>query len=191
MGLAIYLCAIERPFEALAEGRRAAELDPRSVRIRVGMVTILDCAKRYDEALVLVDTLRQIDPPLGGLEGQAAHLYMVKGMWPEALAALRNMGESGGQLGRVLAKAGHQAEARRMLAEFIARDRREHGQAWDIAQIYEGLDNYDSLFVWLDKAIDERCVDPRVLRDPQFDRLRADPRYERIRQRLIGAGLAR
>ena len=180
-------CLIGRPAEALAEVRRATELDPLSVESRVILVGTLDCNRLYDEALALVDTLRQVSPPLGGLSGQAAHIYMSKGMWPEAIAELGGKdAEPSGQLGAALAHAGYRGEARRMLAKLI-----EGGEAFDVALVYEALGDYDNAFVWLDKSLDERRFGFGILVDPLYGRLRADPRFERIRRRVNRSGFAR
>jgi tRNA A-37 threonylcarbamoyl transferase component Bud32/tetratricopeptide (TPR) repeat protein len=191
--LGYYYCATGRPADALSEARRAIELDPQSVEDRAELAGALYCSRHFDEALALVDTLRQVTPPLARLSGLAAHIYMSKGMWPEAIAELGGKDSTGpdGVLGDALAHAGYRAEARRMLDELIGSERREGGKAFEIALIYEGLGDYDNAFVWVDKSIDEHTFSLELMGEPVYDRLRADPRYDRIRQRLRLINVAR
>jgi hypothetical protein len=59
-----------------------------------------------------------------------------------------------------------------------------------VARVYEALGDYDNVFVWLDKSLDERTFRLGILGDPLYGRLRADPRFERIRRRVDRGGLA-
>jgi len=189
--LGYYYGVIERPAEALAEARRATALDPLSVENSAGLAGALYGSRHYDEALALVDKLRQVSPPLGRLGGLAASIYRSKGMWPEAIAELGGKGgEPDGLLGATLAQAGYRVEARRMLAKLIRLDRANGDRASDVALVYEGLGDYDNAFGWLDKAIAEHAVHLDIMWAPLYDHLRADPRFERIRQRLSGSGIA-
>ena len=88
-----------------------------------------------------------------------------------------------GLLGFTLAKAGERAEAKRVLADITARWRAGKMGAYDVATIYAGLGDYDQAFVWLEKSIGDRSIRPEIM-GPAFDALRADPRFNRIRQRL-------
>jgi len=77
-----------------------------------------------------------------------------------------------------------------MLAKLIRLDRANGDRASDVALVYEGLGDYDNAFGWLDKAIAEHAVHLDIMWAPLYDHLRADPRFERIRQRLSGSGIA-
>ena len=185
--LGYYYCWVSRPADAVTEARRAAELDPMSVENRATLVGALYCDGRYDAALALIDTLRQVQPPIGRLSGLAAAVYRSKGMWREAIAELGGKdGEPVGLLAATLADAGDRASATRILHKLIALDRQYPVSAFDVAVAYEGLGEYDSVFVWLDKAIDQHGFGFwDVMWAPRYARLRADPRFERIKQRLI------
>jgi hypothetical protein len=54
-----------------------------------------------------------------------------------------------------------------------------------LAQIYAFLGETEQAFAYLGKAYEDRTVRPAVLQfNPNFDRLRADPKYEALRRRL-------
>ena len=185
--LVYYYSWIERPAEALAEARRATELDPLSVENSAALAVALVFAGHYDEALALVDKLRQVRPPLGRLPWTAAHIYMSKGMWAESIAELGGKdADPDGLLASALAQAGYRTEARRMLAKLFSSD--EEAFAFEIAVAYEGLGDYDNAFAWLDKSIDNHTCAPWIMA-PLHAPLRADPRFERIRRRLNGGGV--
>jgi tetratricopeptide (TPR) repeat protein len=179
----------ERPDEAVAEARRATQLDPLSVENSAGLAGALVGDRRYDEALALIAKLREVRPPLSRLYDLTAHVDMAKGMWPEAIAEYGGKdAEASGFLGRALAMAGDRADARRMLRELIGDEQREGGLAFDVALVYEGLGDYDNAIAWLDKSIDEHSLILQIMLPP-YERLRADPRFERIRRRLNGGGV--
>jgi tetratricopeptide (TPR) repeat protein len=187
--LSSYYGWLERPAESLAEAQRESELDPLSVLAGIDLAGALYNSGRYEEALAEMDKLRDVDPPLARTGLVTGAICLSKGMMPEAIRNLRDWDEEGGWLGRALALAGRRAEARRMLAKKLAHYTMEEG-AEDIALMYEGLGDYDQTFVWLEKAIDDHSLGGYIMW-PTFAHLRADPRFERIRRRLNGSGIAR
>ncbi|HXD34136.1 MAG TPA: hypothetical protein VN643_23670 [Pyrinomonadaceae bacterium] len=62
------------------------------------------------------------------------------------------------------------------------------GSSHRLARLYTELGNKDAAFAWLDKCVAERNSLLIFLRtDPVFDRLRGDPRFQVLLQR-IGLG---
>ena len=176
----------ERPAESLAEARRANELDPLSVLTSIDLVCALYDNGRYDEALAQLDQLRDVDPPLARTLMYAGNIYLSKGMFTEAVRALQEWDAANAWTGRALALAGRRAEARRFLAEALVRAKGGEG-AFEVAILYEGLGDYDQAISWLEKSFDEHTYSGYIMW-PTFDRLRADPRFDRIRRRLRGSG---
>jgi tetratricopeptide (TPR) repeat protein len=176
----------ERFPEALAEARRERELDPLSVSASIGLAGALYANRRYDEALAELDELRDVDPPLARTLMLTGSIYLSKGMVAEGLEALRKWDPENPKYGHALAVTGQRAAARRMLEEALARYREGDGGTDGIAMLYEGLGDYDQAFIWLGKAIDEHELTVAIM-SPSFARLRADPRFDRIRARLNGA----
>jgi tRNA A-37 threonylcarbamoyl transferase component Bud32/tetratricopeptide (TPR) repeat protein len=179
----------ERPADALVEIRRANTADPLSVTSSIELASALYFNGQYDEALRQLDTLRRVRPPIRRLQLIEGSIYTVKKMWPEAIAVLRERQKAAGNdnlpsafLGRTLALAGERNAAKQILAALIASSHEGEG-AYGIAMVYEGLGDYDNAFVWLDKSIDDHSLWLNVM-SPSFAKLRADPRFDRIRQRL-------
>jgi tetratricopeptide (TPR) repeat protein len=113
----------------------------------------------------------------------------MKDMWAEAISTLRTIaGEEGPRarylLGYALARAGQREEAQRVLTELLAGRERGEVSPFDVALVYAGFGDFDQAFAWLDKAADEKKLDWETIKEPLFEDLHRDPRFERLRQRL-------
>jgi predicted Zn-dependent protease len=178
----------ERDSEALEEGHRAVELDPLSPSANAELAHAFLASDRCDEALAQLAKLRSLQPPLLRASSFTAQCYTRRQMWPEAIAELRRSVVKAGprveaQLGYVLARAGRKDEARRILADLVARSRRIDGGAFEVAIVHLGLGDKDAAFAWLDKSVDDRSLGFEWL--PSIvDELRPDPRFERLRRRI-------
>jgi tetratricopeptide (TPR) repeat protein len=177
---------IERPAESLAEAQREKELDPLSVLASIDLGGALYNAGRFDDALVELEKLRDVDPPLARTLLYVGNIYLSKGMMPEAVQTLLEWDDQNAFTGRALALAGRRVEARRIL-ETVANDAKTRGEAENVAILYEGLGDYDQAFAWLEKSFEDHSL-WYVIMWPTFAKLRADPRFERIRQRLNSGG---
>jgi TolB-like protein len=186
--LAYVLAWAGRPEEVLAEARRALETDPLNPYAQVEVAEALFANHRYDEALGQLDRVAAIQPPLQGFAFVAAHCYVKKQMWPQAIAALRPQAEAGdpqfiGFLGYVLARAGQRDEATRILADLLARREKTGVGAFQVAMVYAGLGDFDQAFAWLDKSVDDYSISSGIM-GPTYEDLHGDPRFERLRKRL-------
>jgi tetratricopeptide (TPR) repeat protein len=177
----------QRPAVALVVARRAVELDPLSPTANAEVADALLANDRCDEALVELEKLRSLDPPLNRAGVIAADCYGQKRMWPEAIAEIRRITVKGGPrsqafLGYVLGRGGRTEEARRILAEMLDRSRRANGGAFDVALVYLGLGDNDQAFTWLDKAVDDRSLGFEWMHTI-VNGLRRDPRFEKLGRR--------
>ena len=177
-----------QPEEALAEARRALELDPLSPNAHAEVAHVLFVNRRYDEALAQLESIAAIRPPLLMATALAGQCYAKKGMWIEAIAALRPQAETGepvhlALLGHTLARAGQRDEANRILADLHARRQRTGVGAFEVAVVYAGLGELDQAFVWLDRSVDDRSLKYQIM-EPTFEDLREDPRFERLARRI-------
>jgi TolB-like protein/Tfp pilus assembly protein PilF len=177
-----------RPTEALAEARRALETDPLNPYMQVTVAEVLFANRRYDEALAQLERMVAIQPPLQATSSIAGQCYAKKEMWPEAIAALRPLADTGeplhlALLGHTLARAGQREEANRILADLLARRERTGVGAFEVAVVYAGLGDFDQAFSWLDRSVDDRSLKGDIM-EPTFEDLRKDPRFERLRRRL-------
>ena len=172
----------------MAEAQRASELDPLSVLLGNILAGALYNSGRYDQALEQLGKLHDVDPPLNMTPMVAGAIYLSKGMLAEAIRTYQKWDDQSPWTARALALAGRRGEAKRMLAKELAGYTKEGG-AFDIVLLYDGLGDYDQVFSWLEKAVDDHSLWPTIMW-PTFAHLRADPRFERIRQRLNGSGIA-
>jgi TolB-like protein/DNA-binding SARP family transcriptional activator len=180
--------ALNRPREALIEGERAVRLDPLSATANAELARALMLNDRCDEALARVEQLRSLTPPLLRAGGIAVDCYARKKMWTEAIAeAERNAANSGSRgqarLGYLLARAGRNEEARRILSSLLARSKQVGGGAFEVAIVYAGLDEKDKAFEWLDKSVEDRSLEVEGLQTIADD-LKSDARFTRIRRRV-------
>jgi len=185
--LSVWYWWSERPRESLAEAQRASELDPLSVLLGSILAGALYNSGRYDQALEQIGKLHDVDPPLNMTPMVAGAIYLSKGMLAEAIRTYQKWDDQSPWTARALALAGRRGEAKRMLAKELAGYTKEGG-AFDIVLLYDGLGDYDQVFSWLEKAVDDHSLWPTIMW-PTFAHLRADPRFERIRQRLNGSGI--
>jgi hypothetical protein len=88
---------------------------------------------------------------------------------------------------RVAARQGRRAEARGLVERWIQECNRTQrpGKSCYAAQIYASIGEKDLAFQWLDKAYEERnplLAYAKVM--PNYDGLRADPRFRALLNRL-------
>ena len=152
------------------------------------LADVLFANRHYDEALNALDRIADIRPPLLAVAFVTGQCFAKKGMWSDAIAALRPQAESGepmtlALLGHTLARAGQRDQANRILGDLQARQQRIGVGAFQVAVVYAGLGDLDQAFAWLDRSVDDRSLGSIVM-GPTFDDLHEDPRFEDLLARL-------
>ena len=186
-GLARLFMFTGRPAEQLAAAHRGLELDPFSVQATRELALALNMNGRCDETLELLRPLKELTPPAGVAGVIRGQCYVLKQMWPEAIAEFRWAMETSEAraalafLGYAFAREGRTSEARSILADLLTGRRNSHG-AFGIAVVYAGLREYEQAFAWLEKAMDEGSLRVYIM-DPLFEDLHRDPRFDRLLQR--------
>jgi hypothetical protein len=71
-----------------------------------------------------------------------------------------------------------------LVAELITRARLEYVSPFDLAIAFTGVGEYECALDHLERAFSERVMRIVMLGDPEFDGLRAEPRYRRLLERL-------
>jgi TolB-like protein/DNA-binding winged helix-turn-helix (wHTH) protein/Flp pilus assembly protein TadD len=178
--------------EAVAEMRRAQELDPVSLVKITGLAQVLLTARRYDETIQLCGNALEMDPNLGFAHWLLGYAYMWKGMYEPAIVAFRKSiplsGDSPDEpaaLGLAYALSGKSGEARKILEELKQRSTRKYLSPAVIATLHAALGEKDQAFGSLDKAYDERDNLLVLLNvEPIFDPLRSDPRFSNLLRRV-------
>ncbi len=188
---AFYLSTTGRHDQAIAEIKKARELEPLSLVIDANVGFLLYLARRYDQAIQELHNTLQMDPNFYYAHGRLAQVYEQKSMFEEAIAEYKKaIALSRGNpaitamLAHAYAVSNRTGEAQKLLDELKARSKRSYVSPHFIAMIYAGLGEKDQAFEWLQKAYGDRAVDLVYLKDPAFDSLRSDPRFSALLKRM-------
>jgi serine/threonine protein kinase/Flp pilus assembly protein TadD len=186
------LSNLGRHAEALAQAKRARELDPLDLRINALEGLFLIHAARSDEALARLQKTFELDPNYWLAHSFAASAYIEKGMFTEAVAEARKSRElfDGSSQpmafeGYALAKSGKRAEAKRVLEELLTQSTERYVASYNIALLYNGLNERDKTLAWLERAYQERNPRMTFLKvEPKWNNLRDDPRFQDLLRRV-------
>ena len=183
-----------REQEALAEAKRAHELDPLSPIISgvVGFIHIW--ARRYDEAIVACKKLANENPTFAPAHDCLASAYWGKRMYPQVieefraydqLSGDRNESEFGSPLEEGFRSGGWKGAETKAIETLQARRKTSYGSAFLIATLYADLGDKDHAFRWLNIAYHEhewRLINLKT--EFTFDSLRSDPRFAELVRRV-------
>src|SRR5207253_397248 len=128
--------------EALAEVRRAGEVDPLLARINSNASQILYHARRYDEAIEEARRGLTSDPNFFLNHQQLGWLYVQTRAYDSAIAAfkiaidLKAGSQVEADLAHAYAVSGRTADASRILEQLIERSTRTYISPFDIAVVY-------------------------------------------------------
>ncbi|MBP1659362.1 MAG: Adenylate cyclase [Candidatus Aminicenantes bacterium] len=187
-----YLMAMNRIDESLSEVRLAEALDPFSWDKSQCFGWHCLFAKGYDDAVMMALDGVRANPKNAWAHVILGWAYEQKSMLPEAITELRaaldvwkdtSLPMAG--LAHAYAAAGQTKEAGEILAKLLDMSKRTYVPAYDIAVVYEGLGDDAKTFAWLDKACEERSGFLVYIKcDRRFDRIRSDPRFESLIQKV-------
>jgi tetratricopeptide (TPR) repeat protein len=177
--------------EALAQIRRAAELDPLSPIVVANLGAILTNNRRYDESL---DQLRKaliLNPKSGIAEVHVAVALLAQRKFADAIAALDRASALmpgarvvAGLRGYTYAMTGKRQEALDVLKQ-MNEARSGVATGLDFPIVYVGLGDKDHAFEALDRAVSERAMLIDVIKaDPLFEPLHSDPRFAALLRRM-------
>ena len=178
--------------ESLAWVKRAREQDPLNLFIGSIEAQFLTHAGKEDEALVRLKEVFNLNPNFWFAHMQASSSYIQKGMYEEAVAEARRAKElsaiqtvSDAFGGYALAKWGKKEEARVVLEQLLNASNERYIPPYHIAMIYNGLDERDAAFAWLDKGIKQRDPKMAFLKvEPKWNNLHSDARFQDLLQRV-------
>lgn len=186
----IVLSNTGRHAEALAEAKRSRELNPVNLIQSAGEGQILLHAGRADDALIQLHKTSELEPNFWMPHLYAASVYIEKGMFAEAFAESRKEYElSGGNFipfgTYALAKSGKRDEARAALKELLKLSATKYVSPYNIALIYNALDERDNALVWLEKGYEQRDPKMTFLKvEPKWNNLRNEPRFIDLMKRM-------
>jgi serine/threonine protein kinase/Tfp pilus assembly protein PilF len=181
-----------RTREALAEARRAYELDPLSPHAAMVLGSFLYDDRQYDRAIEQQRRTLELNPDSGMAYVHIALAMFMQRRFAEGLVELDNaearMKGSPTVMalrGYAYARTGKRAEALEILRRTLASPPSPYATALDLPALYVGLGDPDRAFEALNRSCDVRQrLIQEVKVDPLFDPLRSDPRYAALLRRL-------
>jgi eukaryotic-like serine/threonine-protein kinase len=187
-GYALYLVAMGKTQEAIAEIDRAQELDPLTLPLKENAGWIYLSAHEYDRAVPKFQSLIELAPDEPDFHVDLGAAYIQKKMYREGLAeiqkavGLMTSNPRIGTLGWAYARLGNKEEALKIMAQL----KNDSGAPPDkLAAIYAALDQKDDAFKWLQTALEKHSFGMSFVKcAPEFDSLRSDPRYTNLLRRM-------
>jgi adenylate cyclase len=189
---ASYLSALGRSEEALAQIRRAQELDPLSLIINRDVGMILYWMRQYDHAIEELNKTLQMDRAFGPAYAFLGLAYEQKGMYEQAIKVLQEGLEIFqyepffmAQLGRVFVLTGQRGAAQDILDRLLELSKRRYISPSYLAILCVALGNKDQAFEWIERAYEER--DDRLVFikvEPLSDDIRSDTRFADLVRRI-------
>jgi len=185
-----HLGLLGRYDKAIAEMRKAEDLDPLSLVINADLAELLVLAHSSDESIRQSQKTIEMDPNFALAHSQLGQAYLQTHMYEEALEEMQKAVQlSGGSptcianLARAYVASGKRSEAIKLLSELKKRSNPGHSNASEIAMIYASLGDSDQAMTWLEQGYEER-FNPGVLLRPGFDPLRSDLRFQNLLRRV-------
>jgi len=191
----IGLIALGRFDDAIAEGNRAAELDPLSLVINADVGANYYYARRYDEAIAQLRKILEMDPGYYFAYITLGEALEMKGAHDSAIAeyqkarALNDDPSVLGVLGRAYGLSGNKVEAEKILDQLKELSKQRYVAAYSFALVYLGLGDKEEALRWLEQSYQDRAgSDIGYIRvDPLLDPLRGDPRFEALAEKIVTA----
>ena len=187
-----YLSAMDRTNEALAEIKRAQELDPVSPIISAVEAWILYFAHDFDGAIAKCLKVIDMDPNFAEAYEYLKRSYDQKGMYKEAISARQTRRKILGRETRDNASLRIAASAtnkkvywQKRLELEIEESKQDQLSAFEMAEILAQLGAKDRALDWLIKAHSQRHFMMMYLKvAPNLDPLRSDPRFAELLSRV-------
>jgi len=186
--------------QAIAEIRRAIELDPVSAIMNANLGHCYLFARRYPEAIAQLRKALELDPNLPFTSFLLGQALLLNGDSTGAIKEHENADEIEkahemdahhfGLVGLALAYAlqGQRQRTLQLLSQLQDRERRKGGihSAYSYAVIHSALGDKNEAIDWLERSYEAKeTVIVYVKIDPSLDPLHGDPRFEKLANQII------
>jgi TolB-like protein/Tfp pilus assembly protein PilF len=186
-----YLMPVGRADDAIAEIRKAQELDPLSAVIATDLGKELYFVRRYDEALIELRRALELDPNFVSAHNWISDTLLEKRMYNDAMVELektkpfREERVYTRQTAYLYARMGRRDQARAALTKSLQLSKGKQVSSGAVALTYAALGEKDESFQWLERAYAERSSFMTSLKYwSVFDPLRDDPRFSDLLRRV-------
>ncbi len=178
--------------EAIHEATEALSRDPMSALLNAGLAFVLLLARKYDRCITQALTAIEVDPNMTLCYLVLGTAHEQKGQHAAAIETYEKGIALGGMLalqksfiGHVHAKSGDGAKAWKVLHELEELSRTAYVPSMASVFVYDGLGEYDPAIEALERACENRETTLVFLKTwPYLDRLRDDPRFQKVERRV-------
>lgn len=186
------LTAMGKLSEAIAERKRAVDLDPINPLMASALGEAYYQARQFDQTIEQNQRALELDPTYAIALVNIGRAYQQKGMHPQAQAAFQKILSAVPDDPAVLALLGHEyavsgrrADAQQIAAQLKNISTRRYVPSLYFALISTGLGDKDDAFRWMEAAVEERAEYLVYLgSEPLADPLRRDPRFAELIRRV-------
>jgi serine/threonine protein kinase/tetratricopeptide (TPR) repeat protein len=187
------LALLERQHNrALAELSEAERLDPLDLQLKTLIGYVHYFHHDLDVALAQFEKVIALEPSFAFAHYALGDVCAQLGQYERAFAAFDRAIALGGRsanhvgvLGYAFGLAGNRDRATTLLQELLMRAAERYVPPMWIALVYLGLSDLENLFVWLDKAYEERDGSLILIAAAvEFDPVREDPRFRALLGRM-------
>jgi tetratricopeptide (TPR) repeat protein len=195
-----YLKHMGRFDEAIAESKRAQELEPLSVIINMMSGRAYYAAHRYDDAIAQYQKAIEIDPNFQGALASLAEVYLVKGMFEEAIEIDRKLDLVAGVPSEVVEKrikalrdAYRTAGVRGywatnlQLAQDVSRKHNVELPPGVLAFVHMNMGDGEEALTFLEKTFENTRHDKTLISlkaNPVWEPIRGEPRFRALLRKI-------
>jgi serine/threonine protein kinase/Tfp pilus assembly protein PilF len=157
------LVVTQRFDEAIAEGKRAQELDPLSLIVNLELASDYHYARQYDHAIEQLRKIIELDQNWYLAHMVLCQAYELKGQLSEAATecqTARGLNDDPAVLAflaHVYAASGKRDDALQILAQMNDLAKQRYVPAYGFAVVYAGLGEKDQAFQWLQRSLQDRA----------------------------------
>ena len=185
-----FLAFQNRTDESLAQMQKAIELDPTSLSTNNAPALTYNASHQFEKALETTDKVLLMDANFLIAQHYKARALFFTGRRDEAFEVYRKIiAASNGSayfkadMGCLYGIAGHETEARKILAELFETAKVKHVSPYYFAILHIGLGEREKAFEYLRQAVAEHDNNVIVLKvGANFDGVRNDPQFIEILQ---------
>ncbi|MCM3903564.1 MAG: protein kinase [Pyrinomonadaceae bacterium] len=176
--------------QAVIEIKRARELDPLSPGVNATVGYLFFGARQYDQAIESLKKTLELHPNYPYAHLFLGFTYAAKGMYSDAIAAYQEAITLGLDtpstqihLGAAYARAGNREKAQAILKRL--QPSKDSVSPGELAMLYTAMGEREQAFSSLEKAYETHDLNLQYLGvNPDFDPLRADPRFQDLLRRV-------
>jgi TolB-like protein len=184
-----YLSPLGRHDQAIAEMKKAMELEPLSLIQGANFAGVLLYARRNDEAIAQAKKTFDLDPGFFGGKSWLSHSYSAAGKYAEVLAiAEPTLNTESPFISDAIiayAKSGQRDKALALIERWKEAEKQKYVLNYWFAMSYAALGDKDAAFAQLEKAYKNHdWFLQRIKVDPFADPLRDDPRFGAMVKKL-------